>query len=227
MKRNAFLTHVLIGFLVVIMVPFGALSQQAGTSGNGFSEAELDQMLAPIALYPDSLLAQVLIAATYPDDLQAADQWIKAHPDLKGDALNNAVAQEPWDPSVKALAPFPAVLDMMVKESAWTNKLGQAFMNQQADVTASVQRLRHKAYAAGNLKTNPQERVVVAGEYIDIEPANPQVVYVPTYDPTVVYGAWWWPAYPPYAYFPVWPGVALAEFGLFGFWGGIDTGPLW
>ena len=108
MTRNAFLKHVLIGALVVIMVPFGALTQQpAAMSDTGFSEAELDQMLAPIALYPDSLLAQVLVAATYPDEVQDADRWVQANPGLKGDALNSALAQQPWDDSVKALAAFP------------------------------------------------------------------------------------------------------------------------
>ena len=227
MKRNVFLKRALIAALVVMMVPFGALSQQTATSGNTFSQAELDQMLAPIALYPDSLLAQVLIAATYPGDVTEADRWVKANASLKGDALNQALEQVQWDESVKALAPFPEVLDMLAKQSDWTARLGEAFMTQQADVTASIQRLRQKAYAAGNLQTNPQEKVVVQGENIEIEPANPQVVYVPSYDPTVIYGPWWWPAYPPFAYFPVWPGVAIASFGLFGFWGGIGIGPAW
>ena len=227
MKRNAFLKRALIGLLVVIMVPFGALSQQTSTPANAFTDAELDQMLAPIALYPDTLVAQILIATTYPGDVTEAGQWVKANPSLTGDALNSALEKVQWDESVKALASFPQVLDMMVKEMAWTTKLGEAFLNQQADVTASIQRLRQKAYAAGNLKTSPQQKVVVAGENIEIEPANPEVVYVPTYDPTVIYGPWAYPEYPPFAYFPVWPGVALATFGLFGFWGGIPIGPVW
>src|SRR5208283_5404929 len=217
MKRNVFLKRALIAALVVMMVPFGALSQQTATSGNTFSQAELDQMLAPIALYPDSLLAQVLIAATYPGDVMDADRWVKANSSLKGDALNNALVQMRWDESVKALAPFPEVLDMMAKETAWTQRLGEAFMSQQADVTASIQRLRQKAYAAGNLQTSPQQTIVVKGEDIEIVPTNPEVVYVPTYNPTVVYGTWAWPAYAPYAYFPVWPGVAIADVGLIGF----------
>ena len=155
MKRNALLKHALIGCLVVIMVPFGALSQQTSTPAATFSDAELDQMLAPIALYPDTLIAQILIAATYPDDVSAADQWVKANPSLTGDALNSALVQMQWDESVKALATFPQVLAMMAAEVGWTTRLGEAFMSQQADVTASIQRLRQKAYAAGNLRDVP------------------------------------------------------------------------
>ncbi|MGO8945724.1 MAG: DUF3300 domain-containing protein, partial [Syntrophobacteraceae bacterium] len=227
MKKYAFLKRALIGMLVVIMVPFGALSQQTSAPDQAFSEGELDQMLAPIALYPDTLIAQILIAATYPADVEAADQWVKANTSLTGDALNKALEQVQWDESVKALASFPQVLDMMVREMGWTTKLGQAFMSQQADVTASIQRLRQKAYAAGNLKSSPQQKVAVAGEAIEIAPADPNVVYVPTYDPTVIYGPWAYPAYPPFAYFPIWPGVALATFGLFGFWGAVPIGPVW
>ena len=226
MKISGFLRRSLIGLLVVMMVPFGALSQETATSGKAFSEAELDQMLAPIALYPDSLLAQILVAATFPDQVAEADAWLKANPDLKGDALNDALDKMDWDLSVKALAPFPQVLAMMVEQTAWTQKLGEAFMAQESDVMASVQRLRSKAYAAGNLKSSAEQKVVVKGDTYEIEPANPEVVYVPRYDPAVVYGSWWWPAYPPFAYYPVWPGVAIG-LGVFGFWGGIGVGPVW
>ncbi len=226
MKKNAFLKHALIGLLVVVMVPFGALSQQTSTPDQTFSEAELDQMLAPIALYPDTLVAQVLIAATYPADVTNADQWVKANPGLTGDTLNNALEQVQWDESIKALASFPQVLDMMAKEMGWTTRLGQAFLSQQADVTASIQRLRQKAYAAGNLKASPQQKVVVAGDAIEIQPADPAVVYVPRYNPVVVYGPWGWPAFPPYAYYPVWPGVVVDD-GVFGFFPAIDIGPVW
>jgi uncharacterized membrane protein YgcG len=227
MKRNGFLKLVLIGFLVVIMVPFGALSQQVGSSGNGFSEGELDQMLAPIALYPDSLLAQILVAATYPDEVTAADRWVKAHSNITGDALPNALSSMKWDESVKALAAFPQVLAMMASENDWTQSLGDAFMSQQADVTASIQRLRHKAYAAGNLQTTAEQKVVVKGEYVDIEPVNPEVIYVPRYNPVVVYGAWAWPAYEPYVYAPVWPGVEVGVVGAFGFFPSIGIGVGW
>ncbi|MGA2226810.1 MAG: DUF3300 domain-containing protein [Syntrophobacteraceae bacterium] len=221
-----FLRRSLIGLVVVMMVPFGALSQETATSGKAFSEAELDQMLAPVALYPDSLVAQILLAATFPDQVTEADTWLKANLDLKGDALNDALDKMKWDLSVKALAPFPQVLAMMVEQTAWTQKLGEAFMAQESDVIAAVQKLRSKAYAAGNLKSSDEQQVVVKGDTVEIAPANPEVVYVPRYDPAVVYGSWWWPSYPPYAYYPVWPGVAIG-LGMFGFWGGIGVGPFW
>ncbi len=226
MKLSGFLGRSLIGLLVVMMVPFGAFSQETTTSGKTFSEAELDQMLAPIALYPDSLLAQILLAATFPDQVAEADRWLKANPDLKGDALNDGLDKMNWDLSVKALAPFPQVLAMMVEQTAWTQKLGEAFVAQESDVIASVQRLRSKAYAAGNLKTTEEQKVVVQGDTYAIEPTNPEVVYVPRYDPSVSYGSWGWPAYPPFAYYPVWPGVGIG-LGVFGFWGGIGVGPFW
>ena len=182
MKRKVFLTRALIGILAVMMVPYGAFAQDTGTPGT-FSDQDLDQMLAPIALYPDSLLAQVLIAATYPDQVTDADRWLKDNPGLKGDALNDALDRMNWDLSVKALAPFPQVLDMMAKESAWTQRLGEAFLAQQADVMDSVQKLRQKAQAAGNLKTTAEQKVVVQGENIAIEPVSPEVVYIPRYDP--------------------------------------------
>jgi len=226
MKRNALLKRALIGLIVVMMVPFGALSQETGTSAKTYSDAELDQMLAPIALYPDSLLAQVLIAATYPSDVMEADRWVKANTSLKGDALNKSLEQVKWDESVKALAAFPQVLAMMTEETAWTQRLGEAFMTQQADVTASIQRLRAKAREAGNLVTSAEQKVVVKGEDIEIQPADPEVVYVPRYNPVAVYGPWWWPAYPPYAYYPVWPGVGV-DVGVFGFFPAIAIGPVW
>ncbi|MGA2403952.1 MAG: DUF3300 domain-containing protein, partial [Syntrophobacteraceae bacterium] len=191
MRRNVFLSRALIGVLVVMMVPYGAFGQTAAPAPT-FSPQELDQALAPIALYPDSLLAQVLVAATYPDQVMEADRWIKENASLKGDALNNALDTMDWDLSVKALAPFPQVLSMMAEESAWTQRLGEAFLAQQADVMDSVQKLRQKAQAAGNLKTTAEQKVVVKGEVVEIEPANPQVVYIPSYDPVVVYGTWWW-----------------------------------
>ncbi len=224
MKKNLFL-NALIGILVVVMVPFGAFSQETGTGGS-FSQQELDQMLAPVALYPDSLLAQVLIAATYPDQVMEADRWLNENPGLKGDALTNALDGMNWDLSIKALAPFPQVLDMMAKESDWTQRLGEAFLAQQADVMDSVQRLRQKARAAGNLKTTAEQKVVVQGETIEVVPVNPEVVYIPSYNPVVVYGPWWYPAYPPFAYYPVFPGVAVGV-GVFGFFPSVAVGPAW
>ena len=163
-------------------------------------------MLAPIALYPDALLSQILMASTYPLEIVEAARWRKDNAALKGQALEDALKKQPWDESVKSLCAFPDVLDRMNKDLAWTQKLGDAFLAQQAQVLDTVQSLRKKAQAAGNLKSNEQQKVDVqtrTTSIIVIEPANPQVVYVPTYQPTVVYGGWPYPAYPPY-YPPYW-----------------------
>ena len=227
MNKSNVLTHALIGVLVVLLAaPIGVFAQTNEENQNHtYSKAELDQMLASIALYPDSLLAQVLVAATYPEQVVEADRWVKANKDLSKDELNAKLDKKDWDLSVKALAPFPQVLAMMDEHLDWTTKLGEAFLAQQKDVMASIQGMREKAYAKGNLKTTEQQKVVVAGQDIEIEPANPEVVYVPYYDPMSVYGDWWWPGYLPYAYFPFWgPFFAWGPFG-FGF--GIGVGPYW
>jgi Protein of unknown function (DUF3300) len=157
--------------------------------------ADIDAIVAPIALYPDALVAQILAAATYPDQITEADKWVKSNASLKGDALVQAVNKQPWDPSVKALTEFPSVLDNMANNLSWTSALGDVSYNQQADVMAAIQRLRKQAKDAGNLKTTSQMTVVQQSpQTIVIQPANPQVVYVPTYNPTVVYGT---PYYPP------------------------------
>ena len=149
---------------------------------------QLQQLVAPIALYPDSLVAQILAASTFPEQVVEADRWVQAHPDLKGDALAQAVDQQPWDPSVKALTAFPSVLGNMDKNLSWTSSLGDAYYNQQQDVTDAVQVMRQRAQAAGDLKTTPQQVVTAQGSTIVIEPADPDVVYVPAYDPWIVYG---------------------------------------
>jgi hypothetical protein len=156
------------------------------------------------------LLAQVLMAATFPEDVQAAAAWSKANSKLQGDDAVKAVAGESWDPSVQSLVAFPQVLATMSAKPDWVSQLGSAFLAQPNDVMDSVQRLRKQAQAAGNLKTSSQQKVVVEQSTIQIEPANPQVVYVPTYNPTVVYGAWPYPAYPP-VYVPPPPGYAIAS----------------
>lgn len=157
--------------------------------------ADIDAIVAPIALYPDALVAQILAAATYPDQITEADKWVKANSSLKGEALMQAVDKQPWDPSVKALTEFPSVLDNMANNLSWTSALGDVSYNQQADVMAAIQRLRKQAKDAGNLKTTSQMTVVQQSpQTIVIQPANPTVVYVPTYNPTVVYGT---PYYPP------------------------------
>ena len=188
-----------------------------------FTNQQLDQMLAPIALYPDDLLAQTLMAATYPLEVVEAARWSQANPNLQGDAAVAAVKNQSWDVSVKSLVAFPQVLSMMNSQLDWTQKIGDAMLAQQQDVAASVQRLRAKAAAAGNLKTSTQQKVTSTGsggeQTIVIEPANPQLIYVPYYNPTWAYGPWPYPAYPPY-YYPPPPaynyGAALATGFMFG-----------
>ena len=161
---------------------------------------DLDQLVAPIALYPDALVAQVLAAATYPTEIVEADRWLQDNPTLKGDALAKAVDQQPWDPSVKALTQFPDVLTMMDKNLSWTSALGDAYGRNQATVMDAVQQMRRQAQQAGNLKSTPQETVTTQDQTIAIEPVDPEVVYVPEYDPWLVYGG-------PIAFYPGWVGV--------------------
>ncbi|WP_375738823.1 DUF3300 domain-containing protein [Pseudomonas boanensis] len=191
-----------------------------------FRAEELDQMLAPLALYPDSLLAQVLMASTYPGNVADAVDWSKAHPNVSGDDAVRQVANQPWDPSVQSLVAFPAVLATMGQDPAWVQRVGDAFLAQPNDVMDSVQRLRRQAQAAGNLESNEQQKVIVQPaapsssttvvqqaappQTIIIEPADPQVVYVPSYNPNVVYGSWPSPSYPP-AYYPPPPGYYLGS----------------
>lgn len=198
-----------------------------------FSQQELDQMVAPIALYPDSLLAQVLMAATYPGDVADAVAWSRSHPEAKGDDAVRMVAEQPWDPSVQSLVAFPQALATLGQDPPWVQRLGDAFLAQPDDVMDAVQRLRRQAQAAGNLESNEYQQVTVLPPPADapqssepppqaiiIEPAQPDVVYVPSYNPTTVYGTWAYPAYPPVyyppsaAYYPV--GTALASGLAFG-----------
>jgi uncharacterized membrane protein YgcG len=160
----------------------------------------LDQLVAPIALYPDALVAQVLAAATYPAEVVEADRWMQEHRDLKGDALAQAVDPQSWDPSVKALTQFPSVLEMMDKNLSWTSSLGDAYVAGQQNVLDAVQVMRRRAQQAGNLKSTQQENVTTDGQTIAIEPTDPEVVYVPEYDPWVVYGE-------PLPYYPAWVGI--------------------
>jgi len=198
--RKIFMMMAVFVFLLMV-VPHGIFAQDTGGSAT-FKQEELDQMLAPIALYPDSLLSQIFMASTYPLEVVQAERWVEQNKNLKGDAQAKALEVQPWDPSVKSLINFPQVLFMMNDKLDWTQKLGDAFLSQQKDVLATVQKLRAKAEKEGNLKSNKEQTVKVEKEYIIIEPANPQVIYVPTYNPVVVYGTWWYPAYPPYYYYP-------------------------
>jgi hypothetical protein len=211
-------------FLLAVMLAAsqGAFGQQAAPPA--FKPEELEQLLAPIALYPDSLLAQILMAATYPLEVVQAERWAKQNKDLKGEALTAALEKQPWDPSVKSLVNFPQVLAMMNEKLDWTQRLGDAFLAQQKDVMAAVQSLRKKAADAGTLKTTKEQKVVIEQETIVIESASPQVVYVPTYNPTVVYGTWAYPSYPPAYYYPPGyaAGTALLSFGV-----GMAVGAAW
>jgi Protein of unknown function (DUF3300) len=188
---------------------------------------QLQRLVAPIALYPDSLVAQILAASTFPDEIVEADRWVQANPDLKGQALGQAVDQQPWDPSVKALTAFPSVLGNMDKNLSWTSSLGDAYYNQQQDVMDAVQVMRHKAQAAGALKNEQHEVVKEDGPTIDIEPADPDVVYVPAYDPWLIYGypIVAWPGWYPYP--GIWFGGPYFSFGLgfgIGWFGGFGWG---
>jgi hypothetical protein len=216
-----------------------------------FSTEELEQMAAPIALYPDPLLAQVLMASTYPLEVVEAARWRKANASVTGDAVAEALKKEDWDPSVKSLVTFPDVLAMLDEQIGWTQKLGDAFLAQQTELMDSVQRLRAKAKAEGTLMSSKEQNVIEEKAppppadaapaapaaaaaapatpppttIIKIEPSDPEVVYVPTYNPTVVYGAWPYPAYPPYYYYPPMypPGAAFFSFTA----GVIVGGALW
>jgi hypothetical protein len=167
------------------------------TDAQGFTQAELDQMLAPIALYPDALLSQVLIASTYPLEIVEAARWSQRNAGLEGEAAVEAVADRGWDPSVKALVAFPDLLAQMNEDLEWTRRLGDAMLYQEPAVMDSIQFLRARADAAGSLESTENVRVIREEKTIIIEPAETRVVYVPYYDPYIVYGTWWRPAYPP------------------------------
>jgi len=232
-----------------LAMPTWVPAQQAG-SAVLFSAGELDQIAAPIALYPDPLVAQILMASTYPLEVVQAARFAHDNAGLKGDPLDEALKKQAWDDSVKSLVTFPQVLAMMNEKLDWTQKLGDAFLAQQKDLMDAVQRLRAKAEAQGNLKTTKEQTVTVEPApaappsapqtpgasqavvvqqapptVITIVPTNPQVVYVPTYNPTIVYGAWPYPAYPPYSYYP--PGYTAAA-AAFTFAAGVAVGSaLW
>lgn len=203
-------------------------SQQQGTDQAQKLPAEqLDSLVAPIALYPDELLAQVLVASTYPLEVIQLQQWLSKNKGLKDEALANAVAKQDWDPSVQALAPLPDVVKRLAEDIAWTTKLGNAFLAQPGDVKQAVQRMRKKAQDKGNLKTTKEQEVqtqTVQNEtVIVIEQADPQVVYVPTYNPTAVYGP---PVYPyPAIYYPP-PGYYAAGMAI-SFGVGLTLGAAW
>jgi Protein of unknown function (DUF3300) len=208
---------VLLGYQSSGSAPTGS----AGYSGQGapLSADELQQLVAPIALYPDALVAQILSAATFPDQVAIADYWMQQNKNLAGTALMQAVDAQPWDPSVKGLTQFPSVLDNMAKNLAWTSALGEAYHTQAADVMGAAQVLRAKAQAAGNLKSNSQITVVQQSpQTIVIQSPNPQVVYVPVYNPAVVYGY-------PYVT-PGYSTAAVVTTGVIAFGAGIAVGAM-
>src|SRR2546430_3715810 len=222
-------------------VPLGAMAQQPATAPTQplLKPAELDQLLAPIALHPDPLLSEVLIASTYPLEVVQADRWAKSNKALKGDALTASLAKQSWDDSVKSLVQVPSVLAMMSEQLDWTQKLGDAVLAQQADVMDSIQRLRARARANGKLESTKEQTVTVKTEdqkqYVVIEPTSPTEIYVPYYEPAAVYGDWPNPDYAPYYFPPPYgyiPGAALATGVAFAagvavrhaFWGNCDWG---
>jgi hypothetical protein len=226
--RRCMCIRLLLWSLVVLLtVPSGAVVVQSQET-NGqviFRQEELDQMLAPIALYPDELLVQILMAATYPLEVVQAGRWIEANQNLRGDQLAITLEQQNWDPSVKSLISFPSVLQMMNERLDWTQMLGDAFLAQEGQVMDTVQQLRQRAQAQGYLRTTSEQTVIMDPQQgIIIEPASPQVVYVPVYDPMVVYGPWWWPSYRPYYYHP--RGVAIRG-DIVGFGIGVTIGVAW
>ncbi len=216
MKRR----HLLGCSLALALVPGFAVHAQ---DNKAFTPQQLDQMLAPIALYPDPLLAQTLMASTYPLEVVQAARWSKDNPNLKGDAAVAAVKDKDWDVSVKSLVAFPQTLSMMNANLDWTQKVGDAMIGQQKDVADSIQRLRARAQAAGNLQSTPQQTVSTQSSNgqnaIVIQPTNPETVYVPYYNPNWAYGQWPYPSYPP-AYYPPSPlygyGTALLSGMMFG-----------
>jgi hypothetical protein len=243
MKISATIAPLFLGILLLATVPLPGNAQpppppppgeqapppsQPRPGGTQLSSEQLDQMLAPIALYPDPLLAQIMMAATYPLEVVLAQRWLQ-NPDnaqLKGEQLTAALEQQTWDPNVKSLVPFPQIVAMMDSNLSWTEELGDAFLNDQGAVMDSVQRLRQKAQRAGKLESNQQENVSLQGPEIAIEPANPETVYVPVYDPSVIYGPWPYPDYPPYYFNGFFDGVAIGGLG-FGWYGVAIDAPLW
>lgn len=210
--------------------------QQPQPQQQVLTQQQLQQLVAPIALYPDALLAQVLTASTYPLEVAMAARWSEQNPSIKGAALEDAMQKQAWDPSVKGLTSVPQVLAMVNEKLDWTNQLGEAFLAQPNDVQTAVQALRKQAETTGSLKSSKEQKVsripapqnaTYAGppEYIVIEPTEPDYIYVPVYDPVVVYGPGYWPpAYAPFFWYPRWWAVGPA----FGFGAALFVGPaLW
>src|SRR5215469_5311805 len=231
--------------------PPGEMQQPPQPAAPQLGRGELEKLLAPIALYPDDLVAQILTASTYPIEVVEAERWLSAHPNIHGDALQDAMQQQPWDASIKGLTAVPQVLSMMNDKLEWTQQLGEAFLAQADGVSYAIQQLRLRAQANGNLKSSDKIRVSTMAppeppppmgpppvgvdpemlppppppEYIMIEPVDPGVYYVPIYDPDVVYGPWLWPSYRPFYWYP--PGYVVGA-AVIGFGVGFFVGSaLW
>ena len=205
------------------------LAAPQGVPANApMSAAQLDQLVAPVALYPDPLVAQILMAATYPLEIVEADRWLRipANAALMGDALTAALQRQPWDPSIKSLVAFPQVLHILNRNLEWTEQLGEAFLAQQDDVMDAIQRLRQRAQAAGTLTSTAQQTVSTEDQEITIEPPNPDVVYVPSYNPWCIYGLWPSPDYPPF-YFGDWTGTCFAADEVMAFGAGVYPFGFW
>jgi len=194
---------------LVLLAALAALHVPAQAQPRVYNQAELDALLAPVALYPDAVLSNILVASTYPDDVRQAAAWSLANPQLTGEDAVRAAEPMPWHPSVKALAAFPDLLGRMNDSPQWVADLGAAFREQEPYVMDTVQRLRSRAQANGSLQSNDQYIVQQQGPDLAVYPAQPQVVYVPYYDPFVVYGTWWWPAYRPVFWRPWYPRPAV------------------
>ena len=224
-RAKYWVTQLLASLLPALFLLSITPQQVWAQDGPAFNQQELDQMLAPIALYPDALLSQILMASTYPLEVVEAERWSVANSRIAGPQAVQAVASKSWDPSVMSLVAFPQILRMMSTKLDWTERLGDAFLGQEQQVMDTVQALRHRAYAAGNLRSNELARIDSQGEYISIYPADPGIAYEPYYNTSVVYGSWWWPQYPP-VYWAPWPGyVERPGFGAGFMWGvGLSLG---
>jgi hypothetical protein len=192
-----------------LLAVLAALQGGAHAQTRYYNQAELDALLAPVALYPDPLLSQLLVAATYPDDLRDAAAWSRANPQLGGEEASRAAEPMAWHPSVKALLAFPELLARMDESPQWATDLGAAFVSQEPQVMDTVQGLRRRAQASGGLQSNDQQQVVQQGPTVVVQPTQPQVIYVPYYDPFVVYGPWWWYSYRPVYWRPWYPRPAV------------------
>ena len=204
-------------FALMCAAPLSAQESTAPPPPPALSAEQVAELVAPIALYPDALVAQVLAASTYPTEIVEADRWIQEHASIKGDALAQSIDKQSWDPSVKALTQFPAVLATMDKNLSWTSALGEAYVREPQGIMNAVQALRSRAQQAGNLKSAAQQTVTTDAGAIAIQPADPEVVYVPEYDPWVIYGA-------PLAFYPGWVGVSGVFFGGPGVYFGVGIG---